>query len=137
MPYFSKRSQEKLASCDTHLQVLFNEVIRKRDCTILEGHRGKKRQNELYTSKPQRSKKEYPNSKHNKNPSEGVDVGPYFPGIGISYNRQDCIYFAGYVMGIAGAMNINIRNGADWDRDEQVSDERFLDILHFETIPRD
>ena len=135
MPYFSKRSQERLATCDSHLQVLFNEVIRKRDCTILEGHRGKKRQNELYAEG--KSKLEYPKSKHNKNPSEGVDVAPYFPGIGVSFNRQDCIYFAGYVMGIAGAMNMNIRNGADWDRDAQVSDERFLDILHFETIPRE
>ena len=135
MPYFSKRSQERLATCDSHLQVLFNEIIRKRDCTILEGHRGKKRQNELFAEG--KSKLEYPKGKHNKNPSEAVDVAPYFPGIGVSFNRQDCIYFAGYVMGIAGAMNINIRNGADWDRDEMVSDERFLDILHFETIPRD
>ena len=135
MPYFSKRSQERLATCDSHLQVLFNEVIRKRDCTILEGHRGKKRQNELFAEG--KSKLEYPKGKHNKNPSEAVDVAPYFPGIGVSFNRQDCIYFAGYVMGIAGAMNINIRNGADWNRNEQVSDERFLDILHFETIPRD
>ena len=135
MPYFSKRSQERLATCDSHLQALFNEIIRKRDCTILEGHRGKKRQNELFAEG--KSKLEYPKGKHNKNPSEAVDVAPYFPGIGVSFNRQDCIYFAGYVMGIAGAMNINIRNGADWNRNAQVSDERFLDILHFETIPRD
>jgi len=134
MPYFSKRSQERLATCDSHLQALFNEIIRKRDCTILEGHRGKKRQNELFAEG--KSKLEYPKGKHNKNPSEAVDVAPYFPGIGVSFNRQDCIYFAGYVMGIAGAMNINIRNGADWNRNEQVSDERFLDILHFEIIPR-
>lgn len=135
MPYYSKRSQQRLSTCDSHLQVLFNEIIRKRDCTILEGHRGKKRQNKLFAEG--KSKLEYPKGKHNKNPSEAVDVAPYFPGIGVSFNRQDCIYFAGYVMGIAAAMNINIRNGADWDRDEQVSDERFLDILHFETIPRD
>ena len=48
MPYFSKRSQEKLDSCDSHLQVLFNEVIRRRDCTILEGRRGRVRQNKLF-----------------------------------------------------------------------------------------
>ena len=29
MPYFSKRSQERLATCDSHLQALFNEIIRK------------------------------------------------------------------------------------------------------------
>ena len=135
MPYFSKRSQEKLAGCDSHLQVLFNEVIRRRDCTILEGRRGRVRQNKLFEEG--KSKLKYPKGKHNKIPSEAIDVAPHFPIIGVSFNKQDCIYFAGYVMGIAGAMNINIRNGADWDRDEQVSDERFLDILHFETIPRD
>jgi len=48
MPRYSKRSKERLASCDERLQEVFNEVIKHVDCSVLEGHRSKERQNKLY-----------------------------------------------------------------------------------------
>ena len=48
MPRFGKRSKEKLATCDDRLQKVFNEVIKHVDCSVLEGHRSKERQNKLY-----------------------------------------------------------------------------------------
>ncbi len=45
MPKFGKRSLKNLSSCDKKLQGIFNEVIKTVDCSVLEGHRGKDRQN--------------------------------------------------------------------------------------------
>ena len=43
MPRYSKKSKQRLASCDKRLQDVFNEVIKHVDCSILEGHRSKER----------------------------------------------------------------------------------------------
>ena len=48
MPKFSRKSKERLATCDDRLQKVFNEVIKYVDCSILEGHRSEERQNKLY-----------------------------------------------------------------------------------------
>ena len=68
MPRFSKRSKERLASCDQRLQDVFNEVIKYVDCSILEGHRSKERQNKLYDEG--RTKVRYPNGRQNNDPSQ-------------------------------------------------------------------
>ena len=51
MPRYSTRSKKRLATCDKRLQKVFNEVIKHVDCSILEGHRSKERQNKLYDEK--------------------------------------------------------------------------------------
>ena len=45
MPRFSRKSKGKLNTCDDRLVKLFNEVVKGFDCTVLEGHRGKEKQN--------------------------------------------------------------------------------------------
>jgi peptidoglycan L-alanyl-D-glutamate endopeptidase CwlK len=47
MPRFSEKSLSRLGTCDPRLQRVFHEVIRHFDCTILEGHRDKERQNRM------------------------------------------------------------------------------------------
>jgi peptidoglycan L-alanyl-D-glutamate endopeptidase CwlK len=37
-------------------------------------------------------------------------------------------------MGIAAKMGIKIRWGGDWDRDEELHDQTFFDLPHFELI---
>ena len=133
MPKFSKRSQERLSTCAEPLQRLFNEVIKHRDCTIIEGHRGQERQDRFYDEGKSRVK--FPNGKHNEQPSEGIDVGPYFPGIGLSWDHRHCLYFAGFVMGTAEQLGIRIRWGGDWDMGhEPVTDQDFQDLVHFELM---
>ena len=46
---FSKKSKERLASCDERLQRVFNEVIKYTDCSILQGHRGEREQNKYFS----------------------------------------------------------------------------------------
>ena len=127
MPKFSKKSKAKLNTCDKRLIELFNKVVKKFDCTIIEGHRSKDRQNKLFDEG--KSKLQYPNGKHNATPSMAVDVAPY----PIDWNdRERFTYFAGYVVGIAYQMGLNIRWGGDWDMDTQVKDNNFDDLPHFE-----
>lgn len=72
---FSEKSRSELDTCEEQLQWLFETVLKKYDCSILEGHRGKKKQNTYYRTK--KSRKMFPDSKHNSEPSRAVDVAPY------------------------------------------------------------
>jgi peptidoglycan L-alanyl-D-glutamate endopeptidase CwlK len=127
MPRYSKRSKQRLATCDQRLQDVFNEVIKHVDCSVLEGHRSKERQNKLYDEK--RTKVKYPNGRHNSSPSKAVDVTPY----PVDWeDRERQTLFAGFVIGIGRGMGHKIRWGGDWDQDFQVMDNRFDDFPHFE-----
>ena len=127
MPYFGKKSKERLNTCDSNLQKVFNEVIKHVDCSVLEGHRSKDRQNKLYEEG--KTKVKYPNGRHNRQPSSAVDVTPY----PVDWkDRERQTLFAGFVIGVASQMGINLRWGGDWDQDFQVVDNRFDDFPHFE-----
>ncbi len=127
MPRFSRRSKSRLETCDERLQKIFKKVVKGFDCTIIEGHRGKEKQNEAY--RKGNSKLKYPNGKHNSIPSIAVDVIPY----PIDWeDRERMSYFAGYVLGCAKSMGITLRWGGDWDMDTQVKDNKFDDLVHFE-----
>ena len=129
MPKFGKKSKERLATCDERLQEVFNEVIQFVDCSVLEGHRGQERQDQLYIDG--KTKVKYPNGRHNSNPSRAADVTPY-PVNWADRERQTL--FAGFVIGLARAKGIKLRWGGDWDQDFQVMDNRFDDFPHFEVI---
>jgi len=127
MPVFGQESQTKLAGCDVRLQQLFNEVIKTFDCKVTEGHRGQEAQDRAFAEG--RSKLKYPNGKHNAVPSKAIDVYPY------PIDMKDIkrfYYFAGFVMGVAAKMGLKIRYGGDWDKDYQVNDQTFNDLVHFE-----
>ena len=127
MPYFGKKSKERLNTCDSNLQKVFNEVIKHVDCSVLEGHRSKDSQNKLYEE--EKTKVKYPDGRHNRQPSSAVDVTPY----PVDWkDRERQTLFAGFVIGVASQMGINLRWGGDWDQDFQVVDNRFDDFPHFE-----
>lgn len=126
---FSSKSKAQLLTCHPELQRLFREVIKGYDCTIIQGHRGKEEQDEYFRTG--KSKLEWPLSKHNKNPSLGVDVAPY----PIDWNDLNRFYhFGGYVKGVADQLDINIRWGGDWDGDNDLNDQTFNDLVHFELM---
>ena len=127
MPSFSGPSKKRLSTCDKKLQTLFNEVVKHFDCSVLCGHRGEEEQNKAY--KAGNSQKQFPHGKHNKLPSNAVDVAPY----PIDWDdRERFQYFAGFVLGTAKQLNINIRYGGDWDSDNDLKDNNFDDLVHFE-----
>ena len=127
MPRFGSRSISRLNTGDDRLQNRFKEVVKGFDCTVIEGHRGKEKQNEAY--RKGNSKLKFPKGKHNKMPSIAVDVAPY----PVDWTDRDRFhYFGGYVLGIAKKMGLNIRWGGDWDMDTQTKDNKFDDLVHFE-----
>ena len=127
MPHFGKSSKKRLSTCDSKLQEIFNEVIKHVDCSVLEGHREKDRQNKLFEEG--KTKVKYPDGRHNRQPSSAVDVTPY----PVDWkDRERQTLFAGFVIGVASQMGINLRWGGDWDQDFQVVDNRFDDFPHFE-----
>jgi len=137
VPKYSKASKSRLASCHEDLQVLFNEVIKYIDVSIICGLRGQEAQDRAFSDGL--SKVKFPNSKHNKLPSEAVDAVPY----PIDWkNTPRMRFFAGIILGIAimlkkqGKMKNCIRWGGDWDSDTDLNDQRFNDLPHFEIADR-
>jgi len=132
MPSFGTRSKNNLATAHPELQRLFNEVIKGYDCAVICGHRNQEDQDKAYNEG--RSRIKYPNSKHNKQPSQAVDVVPWFKNKpNIRWNDSKKFYhFAGYVQGVADALGITIRWGGNWDGDDELLDQTFFDLPHFE-----
>ena len=119
MPRYSKKSKDKLATCDERLQRIFNRVIEIIDVTILEGYRGQQAQEKAY--REGKSKAKFGQSKHNLNPSLAVDVAPY--PIDWSDKKRFAI-LAGVVKAIAHEEGIKIKWGGNFIR--------FFDGPHFE-----
>ena len=130
MPRFGQTSKENLSTCHEDLQRLFNEVIKHWDCSVTEGYRNEERQNKAYRGG--KSKVKYPNGKHNRVPSDAVDVVPYISGKGIVWEERECLSFGGFVVGVSTQLGIRIRWGGDWDSDRDVNDQSFNDLVHFE-----
>lgn len=135
MPKFSRQSAAKLSTCHEDLQVLFEEVVKYFDCTIVCGHRDEQAQNDAFDKGF--SKLKFPESKHNKVPGMAVDAVPY----PIDWKDvQRMRHFAGWVLGIAAllydmeVMEHRVRWGGDWNMNTQVKDQRFDDLPHFELI---
>ena len=132
MPRFGRKSRKNLETCDERLQQVFNEVVKMYDCTVTCGYRGEKDQNKAFEEG--RSKVRYPKGRHNSNPSTAVDVYPYPINM---KNIDRMIHFAGFVLGLAKSMEINIKFVRDWNSDWYLKDKnktKFKDYPHFELI---
>jgi peptidoglycan L-alanyl-D-glutamate endopeptidase CwlK len=82
MPYFGRRSRERLATCHPHLQLIANEAIRVVDFTIISGFRSDEEQANLYArgrTVPGDIVTWVPpgESRHNADPSEAFDFAPW------------------------------------------------------------
>ncbi len=69
------------------------------------------------------------NGKHNKMPALAVDIAPYPI---VWSDTGQFAYLAGWIMAIAKIRGVRIRWGADWNRNNLIRDEKFLDWGHFE-----
>lgn len=127
MPKYSVSSLRKLSTCHEDIKKIFKEVVKHYDCTILCGHRNKEDQEKAY--KDGNSKVRFPHGRHNKQPSNAVDVAPY----PIDWDDRDRFHlFAGFVLGISSQLGIKVRWGGDWDMDKDLKDNEFDDLVHFE-----
>ncbi len=129
MPRYSETSLKRLNTCCNELQETMRRVIQIVDNSILQGYRGEDEQNHYFKTK--RSKLRYPQSKHNSTPSLAVDAAPW----PIDWdNTRHFDYFAGIVIATGWGFGHEIRWGGDWDQDNDLTDQRFNDLVHFEYV---
>src|SRR5688572_10245030 len=127
MPTFGTVSRANLAECRAELQLLFNEVIKHVDCTVIDGARTieEQRRNVAKGVSKTMASKHLPDS---TGKSRAADVMPYPFNWSTIQRGLDavkraeptmqvcrCYWFAGFVAGIAAARGIPIRQGVDWD----------------------
>ena len=131
MAAFGIDSQKKLNTCHPRLALVLNIAIKIFDFTIVTGFRGEEEQNKAFAEG--RSKLKFPDGKHNRMPSEAVDIAPY--PIDWSNKPKAVARFyllAGIIMAVAWVLHIDLRWGGDWDGDWDLFDQNFDDIGHFE-----
>lgn len=129
MPALTPRSAERLATCDARLIGLVDAVSRHQALLVLEGHRDQVAQDAAFAAG--KSKLRWPHSKHNALPSLAFDAAP----APLDWqDRERFTLFAGFVLGMAAARGVRLRWGGDWNRDGQVKDNRFDDLVHFELM---
>lgn len=122
-----KRSLERLGTCDERLQELFKEVANRISITILCGHRTEAEQEAAKDGGF--SKVDWPKSKHNAFPSKAVDAGPW----PLDWSDKEAfkkVYKV--VMEVADEKGIKIRAGADFNMDGDLTNDKFIDLPHFE-----
>lgn len=127
MRRFSQRSLDNLKNVDKRLAEMCHLAIDVVDFAVIEGHRGKHRQDEMFHAG--RSMLKWPESKHNRDPSMAIDCVPY----PIDWSDQRRFYYlAGVFKTIAYQLGFELRHGGDWDRDDIFKDQKFYDLPHFE-----
>jgi len=156
MAEFGKTSRERLETCHPKIIKLFEKVVEKYDCSVLEGVRSIERQRSLVDS----GRSTTMHSKHlpNKNGlSLAADVVPYPISWGAteqkailnainSRSKSELLklmmdyrlvyarfyHFAGYVRGVAEELDIDITWGGDWNGNFDFKDQTFHDLPHFQ-----
>lgn len=130
---FSKESLANLATCDERLQRIAHEAIKYFDFKVICGHRNEEDQNAAY--KAGTSQLKFPNSKHNKEVSLAMDIVPYpIDWSGNTKNIERYIFMQAVVYTVAKQLEIDIRQGIDWNRNLDMRDEKFRDYPHVELI---
>ena len=129
---FGERSKAQLESCHPDLREVFNCVLKKfpLDITVIEGYRSNERQEEMFATG--RSQLRAGQGKHNRSPSRAVDVAPLVAGKIEWDNRDLWLQFAGFVLGVAAMMDIELTWGGDWDGDFNCREHSLFDAPHFE-----
>lgn len=135
---FGENSRKNLDQCHWELQKLMERVVEVRDISIVCGIRNRVDQNQMFDEG--KSKLRWPEGKHNvRSPdllANAVDIVPWPEQYS---DPMTMIHVAGIVMGIAAEMNIQIRWGGDWNRNQVIfsvdpKDAAFVDLWHFERV---
>jgi hypothetical protein len=139
VPGFGSHSRACRDSCVEPLIVLQDRTIKIVNFSVLWGLRNKLEQNHMFRIGA--SEKEWPDSRHNSEDpsepkSEAFDFAPYHvdrPHIRWE-NLREFSTFYGVMQAEAFHMGIEIRCGADWDRDGDQYDQTFNDLGHIELV---
>lgn len=122
---FSNRSLKKIADLEEPLQLVLIEAIKNCpiDFGISEGHRTLIKQQEYYRDGKSKCDGIIKKSKHQFLPSEAFDIYAYVDG-SANYGIKNLTFIAGWIMGVADQMGIEIEWGGHW--------KHFNDMPHFQ-----
>lgn len=126
MPKFSRKSLERLQTCDPKLEEIAAEAIKIVDFSVLWGFRDREMQNKYFREGT--SKVEWPKSKHNTWLSEAIDVLPWPTGW---ENRERFFFVAGVFLSIAKEKGVELVWGGAWLGGFNTP-KMFDDLAHFE-----
>jgi len=143
---FSKSSAARLDTCHPDLRKIVREALKNspQDFGVAEGYRSPEKQLEYYRAGMSKLDGISRKSKHNKTPSEAVDLFASVGGAAL-WEARKLSFLAGVVISTArdlhrgGQVEHLIRWGGNWDGDgEIITDQDFDDLPHFELYkPKD
>ena len=147
MPSFSERSMARLDTCHPDIRLIMLELVKTYDCSILEGLRTDKKQQEYFIAGKSKLDGIYKKSKHQDDGtglSRAIDVMPYKKGTnafsGEEKDFRRFYFMAGMIRAISvrlleeGKITHKVRFGLDWDSDDVFDDQNFDDMPHWELI---
>lgn len=135
MNEFDAGSKARLAKAHPLLQKLMNEAIKKASFTILDSQRGRKAQEEAY--RKGYSKVRFGSSAHNWNPAIALDLAPLPLSWENSAKNLDRwrVLQIDVIKPLAASLGIPIRQGIDWNRNGNLTDDGWDDLPHIELYP--
>jgi len=133
---FSITSKNRLATVNQKLQDIFNISIRRTPVdfgiAFMGGLRTEDEQHELFVSG--KSLKDGYRNKSKHQLGDAVDFIPHVNGQ-YSFDMRYYLIIIGVIFSCANELDIKIRSGANWDRDETwIDDQNFKDFPHIELI---
>lgn len=128
---FSSKSLRRLEGVHPYLADLCFKVLQHWDCSVIYGRRSLAEQQELYAAGLSKTMKSW----HLEQPDGyvyAVDLAPY----PIDWDDTSRFYyFAGIVNALAKETlpeGYYLRWGGNWDGDNELDDQTFMDLVHFE-----
>lgn len=136
---FGERSKSNLETCRIELQQIATKALSYgvADFSVIEGHRNINRQKRLFDEGKSQIDGINKKGKHNKIPSEAVDLLPYpfiINGERAWDDKQRLCVLAGLMYAAAAELGYKIRWGGDWSGNGNNKDSSFDDFVHFEII---
>ena len=138
---FGKLSKENLFTCHPDLQLIAEESLKisQVDFGITEGHRTLEKQQEYFETGASKCDGVTKISKHQSLPSMAMDIRVYVPDKPkLSYDIAHLAYLGGVISAVAerllmeGKITHKIRWGGNFDMDNEILEQDFDDMPHYE-----
>lgn len=154
---WGRSSLERLSTCSEGMRKVANRALAMgiMDMSLICGHRSQEAQTEAYDNGF--SKVMWPDSKHNDVPSSAFDMYPYHPRFKLLTGAAEQVEqialvlecsiekaqrfivseysrMAGVILAAAVVEGVTLCWGGDWDGDADITDQKFMDLGHFEEV---
>jgi peptidoglycan L-alanyl-D-glutamate endopeptidase CwlK len=123
----------RLESCHVELQKIVEAARDKCLFFVVCGHRNQADQERAF--REGKTKLQWPHSKHNGSPSLAIDLAPCNEAGKINWDDIGAFKtLAFHMLAEASRQGVRLRWGGDWNMNGKTSDEKFVDMPHFELV---